>query len=461
MPSILSGFDSVQQALAAQQFALSISQRNVANANDPAYTRQEALFSPDADGSVSGIAGVTIRASRDRFLDYGISRELQSLGENNVAYDALQQIDAILGGNSGESLQQALTAFLNSFSSLTTAPEDLVLRQQVLSSANALALEFGRIYSGTQQVQVSEERSLTHIVDNINDITAQIADLNQRIPLAQGTQAASEFTLRDSRQQLLEQLSSLMDISYYETESGAITVTTRQGGLLVAGEQSYDLDLTRLPDGDFSRVRLDGTDITDSLESGQLGGLIRTRDITIAGYLSAIDDMAAAVIARVNELHSEGDDLNGDGGGDFFAPFIQIIPGSNQGCARSMSVAIEDPQLVAAAEAGTGAGDNSNAQRLAGIGDELLLSDSTETVYQYYARLIYQIGSAESTAEENITTHNNLLEQLKNQRDASFGVNLDEEAINIIKYQKAYQASARYANILEALSDEILQLLGV
>jgi flagellar hook-associated protein 1 FlgK len=171
--------------------------------------------------------------------------------------------------------------------------------------------------------------------------------------------------------------------------------------------------------------------------------------------------MAATLISRVNEQHAEGSDFNGAPGGDLFAPFVQIIPGSNVGCVRTMSVALTDPKLIAAADAGADVGDNTNTQLLAGIGDEKLFAASTETVYQYYARLIYQIGSAENTAEDNITVQNNLLEQLKNQRDASFGVNLDEEAINIIKYQKAYQASARYANVLDALSNEILELLGV
>jgi flagellar hook-associated protein 1 FlgK len=461
MPSILSGLDSAQQSLAAHQFALSISQRNVANANDPAYTRQDAVFSSIGDGTTSGISGVSIHASRDRFLDHSISRELESLGENSVAYDALQQIDAILGGNSGESLQQALSNFFDSFSSLTTAPEDMVLRQQVLSSANALAGEFQRIYAGIQQVQTSEDRSLIYTVDTINSITAQIADLNKQIPIAQGIKSESEFTLRDSRQQLLEQLSGLIDISYYETESGSITVTTRQGGLLIAGDQSYDLKLTQLAAGSFLSVQLDGTDITASLESGELGGRIKVRDTIIAGYLSALDDMAATLISRVNEQHAEGSDFNGAPGGDLFAPFVQIIPGSNVGCVRTMSVAVTDPKLIAAADADADVGDNTNTQLLAGIGDEKLFAASTETVYQYYARLIYQIGSAENTAEDNITVQNNLLEQLKNQRGASFGVNLDEEAINIIKYQKAYQASARYANVLDALSNEILELLGV
>ncbi len=460
MPSILNSFDSVTQALAAQQFALSISQRNVANANDPNYTRQEVVFTGDAGSSVSGISGVALQASRDRYLDQSISRELQMLGESTVTYNALQQIDSILGKNSGENLQQALADFFNSFSSLSTAPQDKVLRQQVLSSANALAGEFRRIYSAVQQVQSAQDRAVAYTVDSINSITSRIADLNAQIAAAQAARSETESTLRDSRQKMLEKLSDLMDISYYEIESGTVTVTTKDGSLMVAGDQQFPLSANRLSTGTFLRIQLGDGDITDSLGSGQLGGLIKLRDSIIAGYLKALDDMAATLIDRVNEQHREGNDLNGFGGGDGFAPVSEIIPGSNHGCARKLSVALTDPDLIAAAASGGGSGDNKNAQLLAAIADELLFSSSTETVHEYYARLIYQIGSQEAAAADSVEVQNNLLSRLKNQRDANSGVNLDEEAVNLIKYQRAYQASARYANLLDSLSEEIIQLLG-
>jgi flagellar hook-associated protein 1 len=460
MTSILSGLDTVQQALAAQQFAMSITQRNVANANDPSYARQEAVFTPVGVEMNSGVSGVQIEASRNRFLDYSICKDLQSLGEHNVAYDALQQVDSIMGGNDGASLQQAFSDFFNSFSSLTSAPEDLVLRQKVLSTANNLAGEFKRIYGAVQQVQTSEDQNITYTVNDINAITAKIADLNTKIPVAQQSHSESEFTLRDNRQQLLEQLSSLTDISYYEAESGAVTVTTRDGAALVLNDKSHALELIRPAGATYQHVQLDGTDITSSLKSGQLGSLINVRDNVISGYLGTLDDMAATVIDRVNAVHAGGDDLDGSAGLDFFTPFTAIIAGSNFGAAMNMSVAITDPRTIAAAGTGAGVGDNANAKKLAGIADESLFSSLSETIGEHYAKLIYQVGSDEKTAEEAKTTQNNLLEQLKNQRDTTFGVNMDEEAVNLVKYQKAYQASSRYANVLNALSDEVLQILG-
>ena len=460
MTSIMSGFDTVQQALAAQQFALSIAQRNVANVNDPNYTRQEAVFAPVGQEFQFGISGVSIQASRDRFVDCSISRELQSLGENTVAYKALQQIDAIFGGSGGESLQAALSSFFNSFSSLSSAPEDVSLRQQVLSSAINLAGEFRRIYGAIQQVQTSTDGSVRYAVDDINSITAQIADLNKKIPDAQQSHSVSESALRDTRQQLLEQLSNLADISYFETESSSITVTTRQGGLLVLGNENRELALTRSAEGPFLSVQLNGANITDSLKSGELGGLINLRDNVLSGYLNALDDMAATLTARVNEQHTQGSDLNGAAGRDFFTPFVAVIPGSNTGAARAMGVAVTDAASIAAAGAGVGVGDNTNARLLAGIRDEKLFSGSTQTATDYYAQLMYRVGTDEKTAEDDMNTQTNLVEQLKIQRSSLSGVNLDEEAINIIKYQKAYQASSRMLTVLNDLSDEILKVVG-
>jgi flagellar hook-associated protein 1 FlgK len=459
MPSILDGFDSVQQALAAQTFALSIAQKNITNANDPDYTREDVVFTgDDSESTNSGVAGVSLQAVRNQFLDYNISQETQSSSMSSVESDALQQIDAIFNG-SGESLQQSLSDFFNSFTSLSSSPEDLTLRQQVLSSANALSNQFHTLYSGIQQVQTSEDSALSSTVDQVNSLTSQIAALNQQIAAAQGAQSQNLSTLQDSRQQLVEQLSGLMGLSYYQTNSGAITVTTQQGGALVIGNQSNSLQLSST-NGTFQSVLLNGADITNSIGSGTLGGLIDMRDNKCAGYLNALDDLAATITFQVNQQHEQGSDLNGQDGGDLFTPFTPANPDSNAGAARAMSVAITDPTQIAAAGPGGGAGDNTNAQLLAGIGNQKLFSNSNETASQFYADLVYRIGTDEQTASDNVSTQQSILDQLNNQRDSFSGVSLDDEAVNIIKYQTAYQASAQYATVLNTLSGDVLNILG-
>jgi flagellar hook-associated protein 1 len=453
MTSILGGLESVKQALTSQQFALSVTQKNVANAGNDFYTREDAVF---ADVTASGGAAVSIQANRDRYLDFSIGQETESLGKQQATSSALQQIDAIFNESSGTGLQQALSDFFNSFSSLSTNPEDLTLRQQVLSKAAALTLEFHHLYTGVQRVQSSVDNSVKSTVDEINSITSKIATLNKKIPAAAGS--GDEFSLRDERQQLLESLSSLTDLSYYETESGSMTVMTRQGGLLVIGKDSYDMEASPIAGSGFQGVQLGGVDITPTLHSGSLSGLIAARD-QVTGYLSSLDDMAAAIATRVNDQHSAGSDLDGVAGGYLFS-FATASPTSTTGAARSISVAFSDPRKIAAARAIGGPGNNENANLICGIKDEKLLASSSETAGEFYAGMIYKIGSDEQDATEGVTTQKNILEQLKNQRSAVSGVDLNEEAVNLIKYQKAYQASARFANVLDTLSSDILNILG-
>ncbi len=140
------------------------------------------------DATESGGTGINIQASRDQYIDFSISRELQSLGKQETMSNALQQIDAIFNENNNQGLQKALSDFFNSFSALSANPEDMTLRQQVLSKSTALTTEFHRLFAGLQQVQTSADSSVKNATDEINTITAQIAVLNKQMPAASGSE---------------------------------------------------------------------------------------------------------------------------------------------------------------------------------------------------------------------------------------------------------------------------------
>ncbi len=465
MSTIFSGLNLAQRSLSAQQLGLEVTQRNVANVSTPGYTKLRVSFEPAiASGAITpqadmGVAGATIESFRDNFIDYRISQELQGQGEQQSSLDALQQVESLFNDSSGQGLQSALSDFFNSFSALANTPEDLALRQQVLQRASDLTDAFQTLYERLKGIQLQQNRLVPDTVDQINSISAEIARLNTEISIARGTQSIDESSLRDERQRLLGQLSELVDISYCEDSMGMMTVTTKQGALLVVGDRNKNLDLTQSSETGFYGVMQDGVDITSSLQSGKLGGALRIRDTTIPGYLTSLDDLAAAVIQRVNEQHAAGVDLDGNAGGDFFTPFVPAVSGSNTGAARTMSVAIADVRAVAAAGPGGGPGSNANANLLAGIKDETLASLGA-TAGQFYASVVYRVGSDTRSTQDRLETQQNLLQQLENQRDAFSGVDLDDEAVNIIKYQKAYQASARFVTVIDTLTSDLLKMLG-
>jgi len=464
MTSILNMLDSTKQTLAAQQFALAVSQRNIANVNNNAYTRMEIVFTDSVragDWTAFGIPGVNVLANRNQYLDHGISRELPELGESNVKYGALNEIEIVLNSASGAGLDGAMSKFFSSFSLLSGDPTDLNLRQQTLTSANALAREFQRVYEGIQRVQTSAEQNVKTGVDDVNALTAKIAEINGRIEAARRNHSDDEFSLRDERQLQLENLSTLMNISWFETESGSVTVTTEQGKALVLGNANYDLQIGPMAGGPFSGIMLGGENITSMVTSGTLGGYIELRDVMIPGYLETLDNMAAGIISRVNDVHAQGSDLDGAAGGAFFTPFIPITPGSNTGAARTMSVALTDPRGVAAAESGAEAGNNKNAKALAAISEEMIFPGSSLTASRMYASLVYRVGADERSAMDAFSLQKNAVDQLRNRRESMFGVDLNEEAVNVLKYQTAYQAGARMVSVLDSLTTEILRFVGV
>ena len=262
MPSITDGLYIAQSALDAQQFGLAITQQNISNVNTPGYSREQADFVPgypsvqlDQVQAGSGISGTSVESFRDKFIDVSVNQELQGQGEQNAILSALQQVDAGLNAGGDNDLQGALSDFFNSFSALSATPDDLALRQDVIAKGSALAQEFNQDYNQIQAVQTDQDGEVSDTVNQINTLTAGIAQLNARVAQLQGSQTQDESLCVDQRQELLDQLASLVDVNYFETESGAFTVTTKQGALLVAGNQSQQMQTTPSPNGVFFRSK--------------------------------------------------------------------------------------------------------------------------------------------------------------------------------------------------------------
>ena len=469
MASILDGLNIAKLALSAQQYAMNVAQRNTVNVNNSGYTRQDVIFKDltvPSNWSAFGTPGVELWAVRNSYLDQSISYELPALGENLVKYNSLREIDAILQGTGGGGLGTSIAQFFDSFTELSSNPTAAALRWQVISRAQTMTADFNRIYTEIQRVQSAANLHVIRSLDDVNNMTAKIADLNGRIESAVTLgQKETEYALRDERQEIMEDLQGKMGVLYFETEHGSYTVTTMQGDALVLGKTSYNLTLSSAAqpsnNSPFPDIYLGEKNITsivnsvsgevEILLSGEIGGYLKVRDILIPGYLKQLDDMAESIINNVNDIHKNGVGLDGIDDRAFFVELTSSDPSA----VRAMKVSddiLNDQNKIAAAAAGLGAADNSNAKLLAQIGID-------EKFGEKYAELIYVIGSDQRTAKETGENQQNLLGQLLGQRNAESSVSLNEEAINLIKFQRAYQASSRIVSLLDSLSAEILNFV--
>ncbi|HME36553.1 MAG TPA: flagellar hook-associated protein FlgK [Candidatus Sulfotelmatobacter sp.] len=453
MSSLNASLAIALSGLTAEQGALEVTTNNVANVNTPGYSRQVPnLVSSDPiviDPLTLG-TGVTlqsIESIRDPILESSIQQETQTQGQLNAQVAALQQTQVNFTTSTSD-IGTEITNFFNSINQLSASPADLSVRQGVLTAAGNLASSFNTTANNLTQQQTSLDQNVVQTVGQINQLSQQIAQLNGQINhLESDGESAGSFV--DQRQQAIDQLSSLVNVSVIPSNNSLI-LTTANGTPLVLGTQSFQLQ-TQPNAAGLHEVYAGGTNITSLITSGQLGGTLQVRDQQIPAIQAELDTLAAGLANAVNGVQAAGYDLNGKLGTNLFNP----PPAGGTGAAASLSVAITDPALIAASSDGT-SGSNGNAEAMYALSTQAGIDGQTPT--DYYSGIVFNVGNdvSNATAEQSASTQ--VLQQLNDQRASISGVSLDQEAANMVQYQNAYAASAQVVTTINTMMYDVLQM---
>jgi len=453
MSSLNASLATALTGLIAEQGALQVTTNNVANVNTPGYSREQAVLATGdpvvADPLTFG-TGVTlqsIESIRDPLLESQIQQQTQTQGQFSTLTSALQQAQVNFTTSTSD-IGTQISNFFNSINQLSTNPSDLSLRQSVLTAAGNLATSFNTTANNLTQQQASLDLSAVQTVGQINQLTQQIADLNQQVSSLENV-GESAGTFVDQRQQAIDQLSALVDVSVFPADN-TLTLTTANGTPLVTGQQSYQLQTQITPSG-LHDIYSQGADITSQITSGQLGGTLQARDQEIPAIQGQLDTLAAGIANAVNTVQASGFDLNGVKGTNLFNP----PPAGVTGAAASLSVAITDPALIAASSDGS-AGSNGNAEAMYALNNQAIISGQTPT--NYYSGIVFNVGNDAANASAEQTASSSILQQLNDQRATVSGVSLDEEAANMVQYQDAYEASAQ---VVTAINDMMYTVVNM
>jgi flagellar hook-associated protein 1 len=464
MGSLTGTLSLAAQALEADQGALQVTSNNIANANTPGYSREVPVFESAptvTEGDITFGEGVTlsqVQGIRDNVVELGVQQGLTQQGQVNSYLSSMNQVQSLFNETQGAGLQTPLSNFFEAFQNLSTNPTDTSLRQAVISAGQTLASAFNQASSGLSQVQSGLNQAVPQAVSQINQLTGQIAQLNGQVQSAQNS-GANPSQLIDQRNNLIEQVSGLVGVNNISSSDGSVTLTTSNGALLVAGQQSYNLTTGNGTSGNVD-VFSQGTDITENLTGGSLGGYIQARDGSngVIAAEQSLDQLAYSVGTAVNTQQEAGYDGNGDLATK--EPFFSGLPASGSaGAAATISVAITNPSQIAASLAAPPAtGDNRNALALANIENQALPGLSGQTATDYYSTYVANIGTEVQQATNEQTAQNLVVQQLQNQKASISGVSLDEESANLIQYQTAYSASARVVNVISQIAQTALTL---
>jgi len=463
MAGLFSGLEIGKKALATHQLWLNTIGHNVANVNTPGYTRQRVTITttlpePHRVGQVgSGVQAVDIRNVRDLFLNQQYRLENKNLGQWQAMEKTMTQIEAMFNEPNDDSLNDLMNEFWNSWDDLTQfgQTESASARIALIEKANLMTSGFHRLYSGLKDLQYSVNKDIEMMVEDVNSIAFEIAELNKKISREEvGGNNAND--LRDRRDYLIDELSQFVDVNTLELKNGATMVQI--GSMILVDEQrsiSISTEPTTVNGVRVSELRWEKSDKVVTSLNGQLKGLVETRDEVLKQYMNDLDAMAKALVTQVNAVHQTGYGLQNTTGYSFFdSRFVS---------AEKISVAFDiqqDINLIAASGSGE-VGDNTNALAIAALRDELLLNNGNATLSEYYNAMISRVGVETSKSIQFREDYQLLVEQIENSRQSVQGVSLDEEMAQMIKYQHAFDAAARVITTVDEALDMVINKMGL
>ncbi|MGC9257341.1 flagellar hook-associated protein FlgK [Desulfurella sp.] len=340
MPSIFNALNIGASGLNVAQNAINITGNNISNANTPGYTNESPTITENYPiNTPTGQYGLgvniqTITSSRNQLLDNTLNQQLNSQAYYQTLNDNLSQIQNIFNETNGSGLDTALNNFFSSWQSLSSNPDLATARQQVIQNGQTLVQAIQSSYGSLQQLNTSLNSQVVSSVNQINTITQNIASINNEIKLAALSPNQSANTLIDQRNQLVQQLQKIANVTVlnntYSPGSQNQSISDNQsemtillgGATIVSGINSTNLTTQTISNGQNVGVVASGQIITNKITGGSLGAVIQLANQTspsgsntpttqgTLNYMDTLNTLANSIINQVNIIHSGGSGLS-------------------------------------------------------------------------------------------------------------------------------------------------------
>ena len=452
MGSLMTSLMNTANSMRAVEQALAVTENNVVNASTPGYVKQTATFEAlpfDLTvGLPGGVSPGLVQSSRDAFAEKAVRQQQTDLGFSQQKTADLTSVETFFNLSGASGIGPAMSSLFQSFSQLSVNPNDTVSRQAVIDQAQSVAQNFQHSAAGLSSQGTSIDQDARSTIDSINRLAGVVAEINgqNRVDPSGGVDAGVDAQLNST----LEQLSQLVNFTALQQPDGTVSVYVGGQTPLVAGVQTFAIS------GDFSTAQTailssTGADITSQMTGGKLSALLDDKNNILPSYMQDLNTLATSVADQVNTTLQNGIDQNGA------VPATDLFTYSaSLGAAVTLGVNPLTPDQIAAALPGA-PGGNGNALNLAALANGKNLNNYT--LAQFYGNLGGRVGRDLSTATDNQVTKEQLLSQAQTFRQQVSGVSLDQEAVNLVAFQRAYQASTKMLTVLDTLTRDLMNVL--
>jgi flagellar hook-associated protein 1 FlgK len=467
-------------ALFATQRAVETASHNVANSTVDGYSRQRVdivsatptpgILGPRSDGMKgSGVVVTDVTRLHDQLADVALRSELDADGYAGARSTLLDRAQGVLGPVS-DGAPAKLDAFFTAFNNLANNPADPSARDAVISAGQEITRSLRD--AGTQLAALTSDAALKvgGDVTTVNQLAAQVARLNQGILDATASGQAPNDLL-DSRDRAIDQLHTLAGVTTHETSLGVVDVYIGTKSLVRGNESTTITAGSATGTGIPTTTWPDGSSVNPG---GEIGGYISATTVDLPSLKNSLDTVAKGLISTVNAQHRAGFDLNGDPGQDFFS--------GSDSATIDVSADLTPAKVAASATVKDGSGvlvttkgangpytavpnDGGNALALFRVGANTtavtLPGGAPSSVGDALRAVGGRLGALAAAAATAKQTSSTAVDSATKTRSSLDGVSVDEEMVDLVKYQHAYSAAAKVISTADSMLDTLINHLGM
>lgn len=500
------GFNSIltsYRGLMAAQVGLDVTNHNISNANTEGYSRQRINLQADnpyADPTVyqmtqqlgNGVTIAGIDRIRNSHSDLQFRTHTANASFTSEYSEALGQVEGILNSLSGSGLNEQVQNFFNTLQELSLNPESTTARNNMLQQANQMVnlfqtqaqqlMDLQNSMVGTAGNATSVANSqVSTIVGQVNNLLAEATELNSQI-ITITASGGQPNDLYDKRDMILDKLSEFVNFDYTLNTNGTVDIS-------IAGQQmvrnktqvnslQVSLNAGPAPDPDFQPALVTtvngGFDVINNaapntLRSGKIKAIIDaaggdTTSSNVRGSLEALDTMLRTLATSINTIQTSGRDLTGAAATNpIFLPQPPAAGTLEIMNYRVNPTVLANPALIATAAgppaAYLGPGDGSNALAMAQVNDTTYAGLGNETIIGYFNSLTANLGIDRAAHDSRTENSQVILQNVEQNKQREMGVNMEEEFTNILRFQRAFEASSRMISTYDEILQTILNMV--
>ena len=475
MSGLISNLATSSKALGVHSKGLEIAGKNLANINNRNYAKQRVeigdrgSINRDIATESMGVEAMELRQNRDVLLDKSVMREFTASSGLEAAKKILESAEGALGqfldrtkdstsiqnanGSNGGGISDSLSDFFNAWESYSVKPNDVAVKQLLIEKAKILADKINITDERLGDVQSNADGQIESDLIDANGILKTLAEINGYIAKAENGKPNSAVDLRDQRQAKLEELSKYMDISFENIADSNGQIRVKCGDvILVEGKDvSGDGELAYVNTTTEKKFTFGGADLP--ISKGALVSQLEARN-------DAVQDSRNRIAALAKQLQDSLNGVYSPTGDNFFKDAVSTAVGKLLEIDADLSVSSLKSTST------TNAGANDVALKIADLANKPFATPPTGTdsidgtFGGFYNSTVSSLGQKLSTNNIQLEDQKLSEEMTRSNRDSFSGVSQDEEMTDMMKFQRSFQATSRFINVVDNLLDQVVNRLG-